>query len=75
MRRVVAAQNLVTYNLMWRNIYLKVRTGIDNGYFPRLRTNKSRPNKCTGCTGMQAHGALEDNPSDDDPLLATCSLT
>ena len=27
------------------------------------------------CTGMQAHGALEDNPSDDDPLLATCSLT
>ena len=42
--------------------------------FPRLRTNKSRPNKCTGCTGMQAHGALEDNPSDDDPLLATCSL-
>ena len=42
--------------------------------FPRLRTNKSRPDKCTGCTGMQAHGALEDNPSDDDPLLATCSL-
>ena len=42
--------------------------------FPRLRTNKSRPDKCTGCTGMLAHGALEDNPSDDDPLLATCSL-
>ena len=42
--------------------------------FPSLRTNKSRPDKCTGCTGMQAHGALEDNPSDDDPLLTTCSL-
>ena len=39
--------------------------------FRRLRTNKSRPDKCTGCTGMQAHGALEDNPSDDDhPCLA-----
>ena len=34
--------------------------------FPSLRTNKG-PNKCTGCTGMQAHGALEDIPSDDDP--------
>ena len=42
--------------------------------FPRPMTNKSRPDKCTGCTGMQAHGALEDNPPDDDPLLATCSL-
>ena len=34
--------------------------------FPRLRTNK-RPDKCIGCTGMQAHGTLEDIPSYDDP--------
>ena len=41
--------------------------------FPRLRTIKVDLISVYRCTGMQAHGAIEDNPSDDDPLLATCS--